>query len=311
MKISGFTIIRNAVIYDFPIVESIKSILDLVDEYIVVAGDSTDATDELISSINSPKIKVIKTVWDNVKYRDKGMVYAAQTDIALQACSGDWCIYLQSDEVIHEDSLPIIREACQKHLLNEKVEGFILKYTHFYGDYNHYIDALHFGYPREVRIVRRREDIHSWRDAQSFRSIKDFDYVDYWQSENTRKLNCVLLNTKLFHYGWSRDPRLMVKKIQEQASMHEPDKKCIPNVDYHDYGNISKFPIFKGTHPAVMKERIENCPWKEYLRYEGAKPDIKKIFGTKYRFVRLIEKYILRDGRTLGGFKNYNLVGKE
>ena len=48
MKISGFTIIKNAIINDYPIVEAITSILPVVDEMIVLVGDSTDATREII-----------------------------------------------------------------------------------------------------------------------------------------------------------------------------------------------------------------------------------------------------------------------
>lgn len=308
MKISGFTFIKNAIIYDFPVIESIKSILNLVDEYIIVAGDSTDATNELIKSINSPKIKIIDTVWDRTKYKNNGTIYAHQTDLALQACTGDWCFYLQSDEVIHEDSLPIIKSACEKYVNDKKVEGFVLKYCHLYGDYKHYIDALHFAYPREIRIVRNQKDIHSWRDAQSFRIIKDFDYVDYCQTENTRKLNCILIDAQVFHYGWSRDPRLMGKKLQAQRSIYKSEESFPVTDDYHDYGNLNYFPIYKKSQPAVMQERINSCPWTEYIRFEGAAPNEKKIFGMKYRIVRLIEKYLLKDGRTIGGFKNYKLL---
>lgn len=307
MRISGFTIIRNAIIYDFQIIESITSILDLVDEFIVVAGDSTDETDSLLSKIDSPKLKIIHTKWDTSKYHHKGMIYAHQTDIALKACTGDWCFYLQSDEVIHHDSLPIIKQACQKYLNNHKVEGFVLKYIHIYGDYNHYIDALHFAYPREVRIVRNISDVHSWRDAQSFRIIKDFDYKDFWQKENTRKLKCILLDAYLFHYGWSRDPRCMVGKMQEQLSMHEPDKAPIPNVDYFDYGNLEYMPKLTRSHPEAMKKRIEDFNWHNYVRYDGPRPDMAKKFKLKYRILSFIENRIL-GGRTIGGFKNYILI---
>lgn len=193
MKISGFTIIRNAINYDFPVVESIKSVLPIVDEFVIALGNSDDKTDELISSIKSDKIKIIHTQWDSCRYNIKGMIYANQTDIALQACTGDWCIYLQADEVLHEDALPIIREACNKYIDDKNVDGFLLRYIHLYGDYEHYIDARHFGYPKEIRIVRRQPDIHSWRDAQSFRIIPNFNYKDYWQTEGTQKLRCILL----------------------------------------------------------------------------------------------------------------------
>lgn len=154
MTISGFTMIRNAVNYDFPVVECITSLLDLVDELVIALGDSSDQTEEIVNSIQSDKIKIIKTNWDSSKYNKDGQVYANQTDIALKACTGDWCIYLQADEVLHETAVPIIREACQKYLNVPQVEGFLLRYVHLYADHQHYIHARHFGYPKEVRIVR-------------------------------------------------------------------------------------------------------------------------------------------------------------
>lgn len=307
MKISGFTIIRNAIQYDFPVIESITSILDLVDEFIVRLGDSNDETEALIKSIDSPKIKIIHSNWDTSTYNVNGMIYAHETDLALKACTGDWCIYLQADEILHEAALPVIRSACEKYLNQQNVEGFLVKYIHFWGDYQHYIDARHFAYPREIRIVRNHPDIHSWRDAQSFRVMPGFDHKDYWQKENTRKLNCILLDAYLFHYGWARDPRSMVKKQSEQQSMHEGVAE-IKKETYFDYGNMNYMPLFKGSHPAIMKDRIQNMSWKKYLRYEGAPIDMKKKFGLKYRIINFIENNFLGEGQRIGGFKNYKLV---
>lgn len=126
MKISGFTIIRNAELYDFPIVECVKSTLDLVDEFVIVAGDSSDGTDALLESIGSPKVRVVRTTWDLNKYPRNAMIYAYQTDLALRECTGDWCLYIQSDEVLHHDGVAEIRGAMERELDNPKVEGFVL-----------------------------------------------------------------------------------------------------------------------------------------------------------------------------------------
>jgi len=307
MKISGFTIIRNAIQYDFPVVESIKSILDLVDEFIVRLGDSNDDTEALIKAIDSPKIKIFHSNWDTSTYNINGMIYAHETDLALKACSGDWCIYLQADEVLHESALPVIKADCEEYKDQLKVDGFLVKYIHFWGNFQHFIDARHFAYPREIRIVRNHPHIHSWRDAQSFRYIPDFDRKNYWQKENTRKLNCILLDAYLFHYGWARDPRCMVKKQSEQLSMHEGVSEVKKEL-FFDYGNMNDMPIYQGSHPAVMKERIENMSWEKYLRYDGPRIDMRKKFGLKYRIINFIENRLLGEGERIGGFKNYKLV---
>lgn len=306
MKISGFTFIKNATLYDFQVVESILSLLPMVDEMIVVAGDSTDNTNELLEAIESDKIKIVPTVWDASKFNGGAMIYAEQTDIALAACSGDWCVYIQSDEVLHEDSWGVIRGACEKYLDDPSVEGMTLGYVHIYGDYKHYIDALHFAYPREIRIVRgHRADIHSWRDAQSFRVMPDFDGVSYDREIDSHKLKCVkLVGATMFHYGWSRDPRAMAPKQKLSSQLYSPGAEPSMGVDYYDYGNLSKFPIYKKAQPAVIQERIRAMSWGALLRYTGPRVEIKKISGLKYRVMKFIENKILC-GRTIGGFKNY------
>lgn len=310
MKISGFTIIKNAINLDFPVVEAIRSVLDLVDEFVVRVGKSDDATESLVRSINSPKLRIIQCDWDTSTYRVNGMIYAHETDLALRECKGDWCIYIQGDEVLHEDGTDIIKKACHKYLNDKNVDGFLLKYYHFWGDYSHFIDARHFAYPREIRIVRNNPDIHSWRDAQSFRLIPGFDQKDYYQKEGTYKLKCILLDAYMFHYGWARDPRCMVKKRMVQESVYtgvEQEQK----EEFFDYGNMNFMPTFKGTHPSIMRDRIANISWAKYLRYEGSHPDLKKKFKLKYRIFSFIENNFLGEGQRIGGFRNYKLIKKE
>lgn len=310
MKLSAFTIIRDAELFDFQIKESILSVLPIVDEYIVNVGKSRDHTVELIRSIGSGKIRIMESEWDSSQYNTGGQLFAHETNLALKACTGDWCIYLQGDEVLHENALPVIQAACEKYLDTKKIDGFLLRYVHIYADYRHYIDARHFAYPKEIRIVRNDPDIHSWKDAQSFRKIKDFDYRDYYQIENSRKLNCILLDKAfIFHYGWSRNPYKMVGKKEVQDALHSGEKdKAESTVSYYDYGNISLFPEFHGSHPEVMKERIRQMDWQNILRYSGAPPDFRKIFSAKYRIINRLEK-LLPEGNRIGGFVNYKQSG--
>ena len=48
MKVTGFTFIRNAIRYDYPVKEAILSILPLCDEFVVAVGKSDDDTRSLI-----------------------------------------------------------------------------------------------------------------------------------------------------------------------------------------------------------------------------------------------------------------------
>jgi hypothetical protein len=212
MLISGFSMVRNATKLYYPVKASIESILPLVDEFVIALGncDTGDHTLEEIQKIKSDKIKIIHTEWDIEKYSG-GSEYAHQTDIAKAHCKGDWLFYLQSDEVIHENFLDTIKKRCAELLNNKEVEGLLFNYRHFWGDYSHYIIS-HAWYPKEIRIIRNNPEIHSWRDAQSFRRIPGFNGKNYFQKENTFLLKVAEVNAYVYHYGWVRPPELMQKK---------------------------------------------------------------------------------------------------
>ncbi len=309
MKISGFTFLRNAHKLYYPIAESISSILPIVDEFVIALGkgDTEDTSLEIIHKLNSPKIKIVHTTWDLDKY-PSGTIYAQQTDVAKAACTGDWLFYLQGDEVIHEDDLPEIQEACIQHTHNEAIEGFVFNYLHFFGDYQHYFSD-HCWYKREVRIIRNLPQIHSWRDAQSFRyHYKDFD-ENYLKSKNTRKLKCKLLKAKVFHYGWVRPPHIMKTK-NDEARKNYQNKLWAEFDENFDYGRLDYCKIFKASHPKTMHEVIKKHYWGHLLRHSGPTAINRALLKhekPKYRYLSWVEENLL-GGYVIGGFKNYTLL---
>ncbi len=272
MKISGFTFVRNAGKLYYPVKESIMSILPIVDEFVVALGDNDpdDTTEKEILSINSPKIKIVRTVWDIEKY-PRGTENAHQTDIAKEHCSGDWLFYLQADEVVHEQDLDFIKSMCEKYLDDKRVDGFLFKYYHFWGDFDHVIES-HGWTPYEIRIIRNDPDIHSYISAQSFRRIPGFDGKDYRTKKNVSKLNVVMLDAYIYHYGWARPPRVMQTKRKALDTIHFGKKRTEETYQRRDpvfdYGNLSKLKKFTGTHPAVMKDWISRFDWADQLHYE-------------------------------------------
>ena|SRR3989338_4220491 len=241
IKVSGFTIVRNALRYGYPALQSIKSILPICDEFIANVGDSEDGTLEFIKSLKEPKLKIIENKWDLSKGKE---ILSEQTNIALQACRGRWAFYLQSDEVIHEGDLPILREYMETYLDREDVQAFRFQWLHFYGSYFRYrIDSGWF--QKQDRIIRNDGTVESYGDAYAFRR-RDGQPLKY---KNTYSL--------LYHYGWVHSGDVMAKRRlnAEQigfTSLRENEK----NSSY-DYGDLNRFPIYFGTHPAVMKECID------------------------------------------------------
>jgi len=293
MKVSGFTFVRNAVTFDFPIVEAITSILPICDEFVVAAGDSGDATTDLIRRIGDPKIRIIETVWDP-RYFVRGAIYAQQTNLALAECSGDWCFYLQADEVIHEADLATIRRCMETNLRREEVEGFLFRYLHFWGDYRHYHKA-HCWYDKEIRVIRNGLGIESWHDAQGFR-------------RRGRKLRAVDSKATVYHYGYVRHPMTMRKKQHAMDAVYhaagqsaEPrQEKAVP----FDYYPLDHLPIFEGTHPRVMHDRIRNKDWDAADSRGSGHPKKHKHSKVSQRVLSFVENKLL-GGRRLWDNKNY------
>jgi hypothetical protein len=315
MLISGFTMVKNADKLYYPIKQAIESILPIVDEFVVALGDCDegDKTEELIKSIDSDKVRIVHTVWDIKKYPN-GMENAHQTDIAKSHCKGTWCFYLQADEVVHEKYLPVIKARCEQLANDSEVEALLFNYVHFWGDYKHYQHA-HGWYKKEIRIVKNHPDIHSWVSAQSFRRIPNFDGLNYRVKEGTFKLKAAQVDAQIYHYGWVRPPKYMQKKKKSLDTIHKGTDKVNSMYNLlpgeYDYGPLGRASEFKETHPAVMKEWIEDFHWADKLNYtrKERNPDREKNKHDrpKYRFITFLEQYVF-GGRELFGTKNYEFV---
>lgn len=310
MLISAFTFLRNAHKLYYPISESIQSILPLVDEFVIAlgAGDAEDTSREIIEKINSSKIKIIETSWQLDVYKN-GSIYAQQTDLAKSHCKGDWLFYLQGDELIHEHDIEEIKENCIKFKADRNIEGFVFNYLHFFGDYEHYFSD-HCWYKREIRIIRNVPEIHSWRDAQSFRFHNGNFKEDYFTKTNTRKLKCKLLKARVFHYGWVRPPHIMKQKNNAAESYYSIQKndEYQENFDYGRLDFCKKFEI--KNHPSLIQNRIKELNWQHLLRSDGPNAfnrPLMKHEKTKYRILSFVEENLL-GGHVIGGFKNYELV---
>jgi hypothetical protein len=290
MKVSGFTIVRNAIRFDYPIVEAINSILPLCDEMIVAVGKSEDDTLGLIQSIPSPKIKILETVWDD-SLREGGRVLALETDKALRACASDsdWCFYIQGDEVIHEKYLDTIRKAMLAWKEDSRVEGLLFDYKHFYGSYDFTGDSRRW-YSKEIRVIRNNKDISSYRDAQGFRI-------------NGRKLQVKAVEASVYHYGWVKPPELQQAKQESFHKMWHNDawmKKNIPATQAFDYSQIDSLEHFEGSHPQVMQARILRTNW--VFPFDPSK---KKFGSFKARLLYFIQK---KFGWKIGEYTNYRAI---
>ncbi len=290
MKISGFAIARNVIQADYPIKEALLSIAPLCDEIIVAVGKSQDNTREYIEGLNIPHLKIIDTVWDD-NLREGGAVLADETNKALAAVSpdSDWLFYIQADECVHEDDLFKIKNTMENCLNHPNIDGLLFDYLHFYGSYDFLGDSRRW-YKQEIRIIRNKKGIKSWKDAQGFRN------------QNDTKINVAHCQSRIFHYGWVKHPKhQQVKQMQFHRLWHDDAfmQKNVNISDEFDYSSIDSLVPFDGTHPNVMKDRIESVNWKFNFN------PISKNFGLKARLLYWIEK---KFGWRVGEYKNYHKI---
>jgi len=287
VKVVGFTFIRNAIKYDYPVVEAIQSILPLCDEVVVAVGNSEDGTYDLIKAIHPSKIKIIETTWDDT-LREGGAVLAVETNKALKAITSDadWAIYIQGDEVIHEKYHPVIRAGMAQHLNSSNVDGLLFKYLHFYGSYD-FVGVTDNWYPYEIRIIKNNSSIYSYKDAQGFRK------------GDNQKLRVKEIDAYIYHYGWVKEPEAMQKKKVDFNKMYHDDAwidQNIAKVDRFDYfSEVSALNRFEDTHPAVMVDRINKRNWK--FEYDISFNNI----SFKYKLKKFLKNYLALDF----SYKNY------
>jgi hypothetical protein len=287
IPISGFTIVRNARILNYPFEESVRSVLPLVSEFIISCGQSDDDTLEICRSLQKQfpeKIKLVESFWER-KEQSGGFQLRYQTDRALALTSGRWCFYIQADEVIHQDDLPRIRESIKRADADERVDGVVFDYLHFYVSYNYEIRGRNW-YRREVRAFKNGRGISSFRDAQGFR-------------KNNVRLKAIRSNARIFHYGYVRTPdSLKMKSIEMSQWWGEaPSIQDRDNLPCNHVG----LRRFTQSHPADMNARITDYNFEFDPRQSPRKwnrDEIKNLLTLAWELV-----FPFR----IGEFRNYDL----
>lgn len=293
MKVSGFTFIRNGVKFDYPFEESLRSLLPLVDELVVNVGVGEDATLARVKALaaREPKIRIFESVWDE-QLRKDGAILAQQTNLAMAECRGEWGIYLQADEVLHEEDYPKIRAALERAHRRHDVDGVLFDYVHFYGDF-FVVNRNPSAYRHEVRAVRLRSNLVSWKDAQGFRRRA---------GDSFEKPRVIRSGARIFHYGWVRPPEVMKEKTVAMDKLYHADGGGTG--DNYRYKRIYGLERFVDSHPAVMAKRVEEKRWKVDLMAAPLvfhwRKDLRKVFA------RALE---CATGWLPGQYRNYRVIG--
>ncbi len=289
MKVSGFSFIKNAVKNDYPIKAAIESILPICDDFYIAVGLPDDGTMALINNIDSPKITLFNTNWDET-LRVGGSVFAVETNKAMDAIpeDSDWCFYIQGDECVHEKFLPQIKAAMEKYLNDPAVEGLLFNYLHFYGSYQ-YVGSSRGWYRNEIRVIRNNKQIRSYRDAQGFRI-------------NDRKLQVKQIDATIYHYGWAQSSKGLANKVHNFSTFYAGEKLIAEKpADSFNYANSARMVKFSGEHPAVIKSRMsESTASFDPEQFKGSANQ-----GLRHRLLQKLEDLT---GYRLGEYKNYKII---
>jgi len=239
MKISAFTFIKNGEILGYPFIQSIQSILPIVDEFVINVGQSEDDTLTLIQSINNPKIRIIQSTW-NDNMHDRGYVYGQQKMIAQFNCTGDWAFYIEGDEVYHEDDLDKIKASMQMHVDNPNVEALVFDFYHFYGNANSYLDSPGW-YRSEARIIKN--SVRSYAPDGLFWLVLESNKKGRYPKAKHTGARC-------YHYGWVRSEEQMNLKSEKVQKYWGGEPVRI------DYSQMDQSIIkeFSDTHPKIVQD---------------------------------------------------------
>lgn len=240
--LSGFTLVRNAVKLDFPIVAAIRSVLEVCDEVVVNVGKSEDDTRDLVASIRDPRVRILDTEWDFTK---RNIMLSIETQRAMDACAGSWGIYIQADEVLHERGARILKDKVAEWDRDERVEGLLVKYLHFYGGFDRIATSRRW-YRREVRCIRLGKDIRPYQGAQGFRVGPSY-----------RKIQARPTDAEMFHYGWARPAKAIKEKLEISKTIYPWGGDRFDKEQAR--GFLEWIPLlrdFTGDHPAAAHDWI-------------------------------------------------------
>ena len=247
--VSGFSIVRNAIRYGYPVAESLRSLAPLVDELVVAVGKSDDGTLELVRSLDLPQPTIIETEWDE-SLRVGGRVLAQQTNLALARCRHPWAFYLQSDEVVHEADHGRILAALARWDTDARVDALRFRFLHFEGTYA-YVNYVR--YRKQCRLVRNNGRVQSVGDAAGF------------GRSDGRRLVSRHTGAKIYHYGWARAPEVLKRKTLAFQKLYHDDawvSEHYADVPAEYFSDVDIAFRFRGTHPSVMRSLIGAMDWR-------------------------------------------------
>jgi len=270
MRVSGLTLGYRALANGYPIVECTRCLLSFCDEVIANIGASDDGTREALAGLGDSRIRLVEEPWD-LSLRKKGRLLSRETNRGMEKCTGDWIVYLQADEIIHENDVPLLLRQMEMYSSRPRVDGLSFRYLHFYGSPRFVQDNPLKWYTRAVRAVKAGKGLVSVGDALKFRRMVN------GRASRVREVRSAV---RVYHYGWARSPEIMLEKQKHLEKFWHDDetleKKYSAMTAEKIYSDTAHLAAFRGIHPAVMLPAVSSASWR-----------FEPVLDTRPRWIRL------------------------
>lgn len=251
MSLSCIMIIKNGIRNGYPFLESIRSIVDAADEFLISDGYSDDGTyDYLCAAANKySNIKLYQDTWPASEF---GESIALVTNQLKARARCDWVYNIQADEVVHETILPKFHRLTTTQ--TNKFASFALRFLHFVGDFHHI--ETNPGYEYAVRLVPNAENVSAVSDGWTFDgNVEPVGIIKY---------------PPLFHFGWVYSKNNLYKKKNHAENIFRGDEPC--QKEYQFCHEIEK--QIEEKPDAFIGWQRKLLAYRKIRRYEGGYPKV-------------------------------------
>lgn len=249
-KLCGVIIAKNAIKYDYCVKESILSMLGVCDYVICAYVESEDNTLEILEGIDAQNFKILKLMEDDWNFYNDKHRLSYITNIAIQEADRmgfAYVLYVQADEVLHEDSYLPIRKA-----IEENHEGYLCNRINLWKSPNLYIDVPQERKPCSTEVIRLAK--------ASYRAYDDAENI-------SAQVHSLLDDVVIWHYGFVRKAEVMKDKITNMQvsvfGMGSADEKLTWSETFNPdfwFNPLTDLKPIKGEHPKVIQEWIKTRP---------------------------------------------------
>ncbi len=257
MKITGITLLRNAVKLGYPFELAIRSMYALCDEVVVLVDPtSEDETMARVRELMDPQrfpgffpetFAIVESRWDMTNHRGHtNCEISMQTAKALEHATGDWVLSIQADEVLHEAEIEPLRKVIEIANANG-ITGIELQRLYFYGS-----------------LEKVREDWTLWLLRLFKRGCwkPDVDGAMRFDPIGSQ----VRMRTeaaRMFHYSRIGDPQQIADRVRNlDRFFHAPEKVKDGALPPYDFEALRKLDTYVVGHESEVEPtaRLMNFP---------------------------------------------------